>query len=258
MEYVDNASLTEIKSTLRPSEAMAVIDTIALVHAHSLKDTSWKDIPTVMWDDLMGENRSKHDIFQFIASIAKMDEERLQPLIKKFESIFEEVMDCDIGSKVLCSMNLQPVLCHGDLWINNLLWRKNGPTSRELAAIIDWQLVHGGCAAEDLARLFSSSLGPDDRRRHLDQLLQYYYTKLEDALGRAPPFSLHQVKESMFRLYPFLMTMALMSVGPLVTVKYKDLPRQEFEAIQRSLVDRAVALLEDIMYYHEKYGFLNK
>ncbi|MFH4980398.1 hypothetical protein AB6A40_007107 [Gnathostoma spinigerum] len=119
-------------------------------------------------------------------------------------------------------------------------------------------MIHGGCAAEDLARLFSTSLAADDRRKHLDQLLQHYHTKLEDALGRAPPFSLDQVKESMFQLYPFLMTVALVTVGPMVTVKYKDLPRQEIEAIERSLVDRAFALLEDIMYYHEKYGFSNK
>ena len=32
---------------------------------------------------------------------------------------------------------------HGDLSMNNMLWKKDGPDD-QLAAIIDWQLVHEG------------------------------------------------------------------------------------------------------------------
>ena len=38
------------------------------------------------------------------------------------------------------------VIVHGDLFSNNILWKKNPDQtcSEEVGAIIDWQLIHAG------------------------------------------------------------------------------------------------------------------
>lgn len=44
------------------------------------------------------------------------------------------------------SLNLPPVLVHGNLWTNNILWKKNsdGTAGNQVEAYIDWQLTHSG------------------------------------------------------------------------------------------------------------------
>lgn len=41
----------------------------------------------------------------------------------------------------LCqSLGMEPLLCHGDLWLNNCLWAENGRGELELKSIIDFQV----------------------------------------------------------------------------------------------------------------------
>jgi aminoglycoside phosphotransferase (APT) family kinase protein len=52
----------------------------------------------------------------------------------------------------------EPVLAHGDVWLNNLIWRQTNEKhigNAELLAIIDWQLCHAGSPVEDLSLLLS-------------------------------------------------------------------------------------------------------
>lgn len=52
------------------------------------------------------------------------------------------------------TLNLPPVLVHGNLWTNNIFWKTNsdGSVGNEVEAYIDWQLAHSGG--------FFASLGP--------------------------------------------------------------------------------------------------
>ncbi len=50
------------------------------------------------------------------------------------------------------------MLAHGDVWLNNLIWRKTDEKhtdDSELLAIIDWQLCHAGSPVEDLSLLLT-------------------------------------------------------------------------------------------------------
>uniref|UniRef100_A0A1I7XN46 CHK domain-containing protein n=1 Tax=Heterorhabditis bacteriophora TaxID=37862 RepID=A0A1I7XN46_HETBA len=85
------------------------------------------------------------------------------------------------------------VLCHGDLWSANLLWRKGEGKSHSLAAIIDFQTVHLGCPAADLCLLFSACLSGKDRQERWEELLEDFYRYLEHEVdGEDMPFTLEQ------------------------------------------------------------------
>ena len=79
-------------------------------------------------------------------------------------------------------LGLPPVLVHGDPWVHNILFRKEGGVSSDLSAIIDWQMLHLGTVAEDVAILLVSSLKTDLRLAETKNVLRYYYDKLTEKM----------------------------------------------------------------------------
>lgn len=95
------------------------------------------------------------------------------------------------------------VVAHGDFRLDNVLFRA-GPDGLE-AALIDWQSVRAAPAGVDLAMWLGSCLSPDDRREHLDALLERYRAALV-AHGVAG-VTTDDVRQSLRvgALYPFLL-----------------------------------------------------
>uniref|UniRef100_A0A1I7ZH96 CHK domain-containing protein n=1 Tax=Steinernema glaseri TaxID=37863 RepID=A0A1I7ZH96_9BILA len=98
-------------------------------------------------------------------------------------------------------IGLPPVLTHGDLWSNNLLWKTNadGSLSNELLAIIDWQVFHEGCITNDMARYMAVCVDGDVRREHQYAVLRYMYERLACLLeeeGRHIDFTFEQMKQA--------------------------------------------------------------
>ncbi|PIO63000.1 hypothetical protein TELCIR_15420 [Teladorsagia circumcincta] len=88
---------------------------------------------------------------------------------------------------------MESVLCHGDLWSMNVLWRKNGD-ALSMAAVVDYQTAHFGCAATDLVRVFCACLSGKDRQAHWEELLEDFYDYLKEEMdGRKMPYTLEQV-----------------------------------------------------------------
>ncbi len=94
-------------------------------------------------------------------------------------------------------------LIHGDAWVNNFLFRQQSELTHHLLLpiitvcctirtiysadgdirILDFQLVRRARPTVDLAYFLASSLIPETRRRHLDNLLSDYYRTLADSLN---------------------------------------------------------------------------
>ena len=66
------------------------------------------------------------------------------------------------------------VLCHGDLWLNSIFFKKDD--TNELL-ITDYHLVQFTHPACDLVVFLYTSLGVGDRDKNIRRLLQFYYNE---------------------------------------------------------------------------------
>jgi aminoglycoside phosphotransferase (APT) family kinase protein len=142
----------------------------------------------------------------------------------------------------------QPVICNGDIWVNNLIFTKDtssGVIGDELCAIIDWQMAHLGSCVEDLSVLLAWALAPQSRRMHANDMLQYYVQRLEEYCKRAGvicPFNSNDVRAIYDAMRPFTLAANIMLV-PFLLSNAKDAQ----DPIRRQfLLDTTFGLLEDI------------
>ncbi|XGW15247.1 hypothetical protein V3C99_001046 [Haemonchus contortus] len=144
------------------------------------------------------------------------------------------------------------VLCHGDLWSMNTLWRleENGLS---LAALIDYQAAHFGCAGTDLVRLFATCLSGKHRRAHWEQLSEVFYGYLlEEISGRKVPYTLEQLKESYRRFFPIGGFMALSMLGSLFESRFKYPDEGLRKKCLEIVCEKIDFILDDIFYYHDR------
>lgn len=71
------------------------------------------------------------------------------------------------------------VLSHGDAWLNNMMFR-----SDEDALLLDFQGPCWATPALDLHYFFVSSVRDDVKIEHYDELIQFYYGELVEALSK--------------------------------------------------------------------------
>nr|XP_027220338.1 uncharacterized protein LOC113812623 [Penaeus vannamei] len=84
------------------------------------------------------------------------------------------------------------VLCHGDCWNNNVLFRYDDEGVPVEVMLLDLQLVRVASLATDLNYLLHTSLKGHTRRDNLTSFLSAYYERLSQVLeagGAAVPFS---------------------------------------------------------------------
>ncbi|KAK6040556.1 hypothetical protein COOONC_21939 [Cooperia oncophora] len=119
--------------------------------------------------------------------------ERLKHQVDQLEAILPELMDIKLVEELPKSLGMEPVLCHGDFWATNLMW-KNSKTNPELRAVIDFQNIHFGCPAVDFVRVFLCL----DRREKWESLLEKFYEYLEeDLVDQDMPYTLDMVRYSL-------------------------------------------------------------
>ncbi len=76
------------------------------------------------------------------------------------------------------------VLCHGDSYFNNMLFRKEPSSGAVSAALFDLSMAKWATPANDLAYFFFLSTSPDFRTDNLDDLLRFYHDRFTEALGK--------------------------------------------------------------------------
>ncbi|CTQ86807.1 CHK domain-containing protein [Caenorhabditis elegans] len=109
-----------------------------------------------------------------------------------------------------------------------------------------------GNPAEDLVRLFLSTLSGADRQAHWERLLEKFYTYFLAALGDdEAPYSLEQLKEC-YRCFFVSGGLVMMPMyGPFAQAKLSYLKDIEsVQEYQEILTEKAEHLMEDLERWH--------
>lgn len=76
------------------------------------------------------------------------------------------------------------VLNHGDLWLNNLMFRSDSEGNPLEVSFIDFQIPCWGSPSSDLIYFLISSVRDDTKVEHFDEFIQIYHDELTDALRK--------------------------------------------------------------------------
>lgn len=100
-------------------------------------------------------------------------------------------------------LGLRPVFVHGDLWVGNVVWKKDtcGARSDDVCAVIDWQIMHAGNVGQDLAFLLGTSADQEIRRDAEKWVFNLLFNCIEDELrgsGTTNPYT-PEVIEAAYR-----------------------------------------------------------
>ncbi|KHJ91247.1 hypothetical protein OESDEN_08890 [Oesophagostomum dentatum] len=183
---------------------------------------------------------------------------KLTEKINKVEQAYSQFMDFKWADELADEMGMRRVLCHGDLWSTNMLWKQKGEDLR-VVAMIDFQSAHMGCPANDLVRLFASCLSGPDRQTYWEGLAEEFYGYLKEEVGDMEmPYSLEQLKESYRRFMPVGGFLLVRSLGPLFDRLCKTSDVQLKQKLLDTVTEKTEYLLDDILYYHDRNQRLKK
>lgn len=111
------------------------------------------------------------------------------------------------------------VICHGDSWSNNFLYRYGPDGAPVDCRLLDLQVIRVGSPALDLNYMFYCSLDRDVRTRNLDTFFSNYYASFARVLaaaGQPVKFTLSQLREEFYAKNLFGLYMAAVLVPPTV------------------------------------------
>ena len=74
------------------------------------------------------------------------------------------------------------VLCHGDFWSNNIMFKYNDTNEPVEIIFVDFQMCLWTSPAIDLLYLIITSAAKDIKIKLFDYFIQYYYSKLVSSL----------------------------------------------------------------------------
>ncbi|XP_071556289.1 uncharacterized protein [Temnothorax nylanderi] len=212
----DGFQSVKFSEGLTLNEAMAALDAIARIHAHSL---SMKVV----------DGQSLSERYPFLFQTAKATDsyqqlvERGLPQLAHFlesrpglEAVLETLLVLRPRTKDIISALLAPegplaLITHTDFWSNNLLFREDH--SETTCYILDWQMVTYSRPTNDVALLLVSSVPTELRRKHTKTLLNKYWDRLNwtcSSLGLDIPKDLGYTRNDLDKDYRKSQLLALL------------------------------------------------
>ncbi|KJH53680.1 hypothetical protein DICVIV_00109 [Dictyocaulus viviparus] len=181
------------------------------------------------FSELFGAVFQNESLENMIKLLGVLPNEKLSAMFKRVEKILPDLMDLDWADRLPDELGMKRVLCHGDLWSMNILWRSMD-NSLDLAALIDYQTAHFGCPAIDLVRVLSACLSGRNRRDYWEELL----------------------KESYRQYFPMGGFMVIPLLGPLFDVISKTFDEETRNKSLEIIAEKTEYLVDDILHYHER------
>lgn len=254
MEFVEDITIRHLYANAKPHELHPVLRSLATLQAESLNmtDEEKKSISGYDFKQLMGTMMNEDGMKSIYEQTRDINRERLTDKANKIEAYGLDVVNFELACNLNKYMGIErDVLVHGDLWAANILWKEtDGKYS--VSKVIDYQLIHMGNPAEDLVRLFLSTLSGSDRQAHWERLVEQFYEYFLEALGEQQiPYTIEQLKES-YRHYFVTGGLIMMPMyGPIAQAKLSYATDTEHvEEYREILSEKAEHLLEDLERWH--------
>uniref|UniRef100_A0AC34FTL5 CHK kinase-like domain-containing protein n=1 Tax=Panagrolaimus sp. ES5 TaxID=591445 RepID=A0AC34FTL5_9BILA len=176
ISYFENINLSQVK---------CVIKHLAKIHKNILCAD-----PTLWKGKYLKNQESFVDFLDMFDPIIEPHlkkckiEDQLRPLVEKYHSFSVSKEFCLYAFKQSYKdLNIPPVLVHGDLHFNNILWAtdKNGDVKNEICAFVDWQTIQEGSPMSDLARFLVNCCDGVVRRQAEEMAFEFYLESEEMA-----------------------------------------------------------------------------
>ncbi|XP_042872430.1 uncharacterized protein LOC122253428 [Penaeus japonicus] len=130
------------------------------------------------------------------------------------------------------------VLCHGDCWNNNMLFRYNDKGVPVEVMLLDLQMCRQASLATDLNYLFHTSLEGHVRKTNLEIFLDIYYSVflgVTQAGGTAMPFTQLELRQEYRNRLEYGLLMALLVT--VIVICEGDVNKEDQEGFSESIKD---------------------
>lgn len=131
------------------------------------------------------------------------------PFVAGFVRMFDEVIkalrrygDCDIyadkmdkferkkmlesylvdDKPIKCGSDVFKSLVHGDLWVNNVMYKFNDENEAEEVILFDFQMCFWGSPMIDVLSVLMTSIRDDVKVEYFDKFIEFYHYELSEAL----------------------------------------------------------------------------
>ncbi|CAB04729.2 CHK kinase-like domain-containing protein [Caenorhabditis elegans] len=254
MEYVDNAITRHLYINLKSYELHSILKSLAVFQAESLKLNKREQESVTGYDleKIVGKMFSQNGLNSIFEQVRQINKEELSEAADKIAVFGVELVNFDLVKNLNNYLGIKKnVLVHGDLWSANIMWKENKDEFR-VDKIIDYQSIHLGNPAEDLVRLFISTLSGSERQKYWEKLLEQFYEYFIEALeDKNVPYTLEQLKES-YRLYFVTGSLLMLPMfGPIAEVKLAEMSDpDEVKKYREILTEKTKRLLNDMEHRH--------
>jgi len=174
-------------------KARLAIDAIARIHAASKLYNVHRDVKLEEKHQVLSHNKMWEDT-NFLDRLSAMKDSYCEVLKKSSEHDSARLMDrfqrtYDSGPRLksICAERYNPkqtgavYLQHGDFHYNNLLFKKADDDEMKVM-VVDWQLAYTGRSTGDVSYLLMSSISPEMKQQHGQDLKEAYFNSFNTYL----------------------------------------------------------------------------
>ncbi|XP_046662717.1 uncharacterized protein LOC124355598 [Homalodisca vitripennis] len=211
---------------------------------------------------------SVYHSIEMAVRVAKNPNSPVIDLLKAIQGRGFEVM-----SPLIAPSEPLAVVCHGDLWSNNLLFHysEKDPQTPDKVCFLDMQLWRYASPSLDILYLLFTSAGVGVIKQHFQDLIVIYHQALMDQLGKIAPLAqlvtLNDVKEDIRQhaicgLIISLMSLPTVTAGDVIfkpdDVTQDLMQNKEFvdNLSQQIITDEYIRRVNDILEVYSSEGLI--